>query len=421
MEKRKDSKGRILRTGEVQRADGKYMFRYTDRNGERHTIYSWKLVETDKVPEGKRSQEALRTMEKSVLRDLEDGIVVGESDQLSLNSLFKGFLEVRTDLKESTRTNYIGLYDKHVQSEFGAKKIGKIKYSDVYKFYMSLSREAGLKKSSIQSINSVIWQLFEMAVRDNLIRSNPSEGAMKEVLRRLQEKDAKRHALTVEQQGRLVDYIYSSDKYKVYGPLFTVLLGTGMRIGEALGLTWKDVDFRKNLVFVNHSLSYKSGENHGYEYHISETKTLAGNRSIPMFQDVRKAFQVEKKRLPVSGALPFVVDGYRDFVFLNSAGKVYTTSFIFDVIQNIVTDYNRSESISASKENREPLYLPKISAHIFRHTFCTRLCENEQNLKIIQDIMGHKNIRTTMDVYNEATSQAKQVSFSNLEGKIKLR
>ena len=421
IERRKDSKGRVLRNGEVQRADGKYMFRYTDQDGKRQTAYSWKLVETDKVPEGKRCKEALRTMEKIILKDLDDGIVIGEGDQVSLNSMFEEFLEMRTDLKETTRANYICLYDKHVRDDFGRRKVGRTKYSDIYKFYMSLSKDTRLKKSSIQSINSIIWQLFEMATQDNLIRRNPSEGVMKDVLKRLQEEQAKRHALTIDQQGNLIDFIYSSEKYKAYGPLFTVLLGTGMRIGEALGLTWNDIDFKKNVIFVNHSLSYKSGENRGYEYHVSETKTLAGNRMIPMFQDVRKALQSEKRKATKGKFDPFVVDGYSNFVFLNTAGKVYTTGFIFDVIQNIVTDYNRLEMISAEKENREPAYLPKISAHIFRHTFCTRLCENEQNLKIIQDIMGHKNIRTTMEVYNEATAQAKQMSFSNLEGKIKLR
>ena len=91
------------------------------------------------------------------------------------------------------------------------------------------------------------------------------------------------------------------------------------------------------------------------------------------------------------------------------------------MIQNIVTDYNREETLNAAKEKRDPLYIPKISAHILRHTFCTRICENETNLGVIKDVMGHKNIRTTMNVYNEATVQAKQASFSNLEGKIRLR
>lgn len=104
----------------------------------------------------------------------------------------------------------------------------------------------------------------------------------------------------------------------------------------------------------------------------------------------------------------------------SSSSFLFTPAYVFDSIQHITSTYNREEYFKAQEENREPVYLPKFSAHILRHTFCTRLCENERNLKIIQDVMGHRNIRTTMDVYNEATESKKLESFSSLDGKIKL-
>lgn len=419
-EKRKDSKGRILRNGEVQRSDGRYMFRYIDANGERQTIYSWKLVETDKVPDGRRCDEALRSIEKRVLGDVRDKIVSASAADKTVNMLFDEFMAMRTDLKESTRCGYLCLYNAHVRGSFGHRKIDAIRYSDVYKFYMNLHDVDELKISSIQSINSIIWGLFETAVRDDIIRRNPASGAMSDVRKKLDEDVEKRHALTIDEQSELLDYIYGSSRYQKYGTLFTTLLGTGMRIGEALGLRWKDVDFCKGFISVNHALAYKGTEGGGYQYRISKPKTKAGNREIPMFSDVKKALQAEKRRKN-SNTEPFMVDGYSDFVFLNSAGKVYTPAFIFDTIQNIVTDYNRDELASATEEDREPHYLPKISAHILRHTFCTRLCENESNTKVVQEVMGHKNIRTTMDVYNEATREAKKHSFASIDGKIKLR
>lgn len=99
---------------------------------------------------------------------------------------------------------------------------------------------------------------------------------------------------------------------------------------------------------------------------------------------------------------------------------MFTPAYVFDTIQHITSTYNREEYFNAEKEGRDPCYLPKFSAHILRHTFCTRLCENERNLKIIQDVMGHRNIRTTMDVYNEATESKKLESFHSLDGKIKV-
>ena len=227
-------------------------------------------------------------------------------------------------------------------------------------------------------------------------------------------------ALTEEEQTRLIEFIYQSKTYCRLGPLFTVLLGTGMRIGEALGLRWCDCDFKKELISVNHTIIYRPSETSGYKYRISEPKTKAGLRVIPMLSDVKKALLSEKRKRRRPDSEPFSIGEYTGFIFLNSKGKVFTPAYVFDSIQHITSTYNREEYFKAQEENREPVYLPKFSAHILRHTFCTRLCENERNLKIIQDVMGHRNIRTTMDVYNEATESKKLESFSSLDGKIKL-
>jgi len=91
------------------------------------------------------------------------------------------------------------------------------------------------------------------------------------------------------------------------------------------------------------------------------------------------------------------------------------------VIDRIVKEHNKQETALAEKECRDPLLLPHFSVHVLRHTFCTRFCENETNIKIIQEIMGHADITTTMDIYNEATKEKKKESFAGLEGKIKIR
>lgn len=77
------------------------------------------------------------------------------------------------------------------------------------------------------------------------------------------------------------------------------------------------------------------------------------------------------------------------------------------------------EQVKAAKQKREPVYLPHFSCHYLRHKFCTRFCENENNLKVIQSVMGHKNIKATMDVYVEATDTKKQESMQNLSAKWK--
>jgi integrase len=115
-----------------------------------------------------------------------------------------------------------------------------------------------------------------------------------------------------------------------------------------------------------------------------------------------------------------VVDGYSNFVFQNRYGEMLTPHVVNRAIERIIRDCNQTEVERAKQECREPVLLPHFSVHNLRHTFCTRLCENETNLKIIQEIMGYRNIKTTMDVYNEATKERKVASFASLEGKIKI-
>ena len=115
-----------------------------------------------------------------------------------------------------------------------------------------------------------------------------------------------------------------------------------------------------------------------------------------------------------------VIDGYSDFIFLKKRNKVYIPSSLSVAFENMRSDYNKEEAALSSKEKREPVLIPHFSAHTLRHTFCTRFCENETNLKVIQEIMGHSDISTTMNIYNEATKEKKIEAFTNLDGKIKI-
>ena len=87
-------------------------------------------------------------------------------------------------------------------------------------------------------------------------------------------------------------------------------------------------------------------------------------------------------------------------------------------LANITESYNAKETHAARLEKRYPILLPHFSAHNLIHTFCTRFCENESNLKVIQSVMGHSDISTTMDIYAEATEEKKQEIMANLQGKI---
>jgi len=255
LDKKRDNKGRILKQGERQREDGRYEYRYIDVKGATRSVYSWKLVETDKVPNGKKSTTSLRELERQLTRDVEDGINTYEANNTSLNDFFDDYIETKYELKQSTRTNYKYMYKKYVYNKIGLRDIASLKYSDIKKFYIYLIKELGFKPNSMEIIHTILHPVFTIAVRDGLIRINPTDGVMTEIKRSHDWEKSKRHALTKKQQEVFVNYVSKSGKYKHWLPLFTVLLGTGGRVGEIIGLRWEDCDFENNLIIFNDDIS----------------------------------------------------------------------------------------------------------------------------------------------------------------------
>ncbi len=400
---RKDSRGRALRKGEVQRAsDNRYMYTYTDPLGRRKFIYANDLA-------------TLREKEKQLMKDQLDGLDLYVAGKATINDTFDRYMSTKYDLRETTRSNYLYVWDHFIRDTFGKKKIAEIKYSDILQFYLYLLNEADIALGTLDSIHCLLHPTFQLAVRDEIIRKNPSDGVIKEISKRAGKSRGVRHALTIEQQRAFMDYIANHPVYYHWWPLFTVLLGTGCRIGEAIGLRWDDLDFENRVISINHSLVYYPiGDSRTSVLRVSKPKTAAGIRTVPMLDIVYDAFQMEREEQEETGANETEIDGMKGFVFVNRNGSAPNPQAINRTIKRIVSSYNAEEIIKAKKQRREPVILPDFSCHHLRHTFCTRLCENETNLKVIQSIMGHRNIETTMDIYAEATEQKKQESFENL-------
>lgn len=398
---RKDDRGRALRRGEVQRAsDKRYMYTYTDPRGRRKFIYAQDLTE-------------LREKERQLMKDQLDGLDLYVAGIATVNHTFDRYISTKHDLRATTKSNYLYIYDRFVRKTFGKKKIADIKFSDVLQFYLFLLDDKELAIGTLESIHTLLHPTFQLAVRDDIIRKNPSDGVMKEVGKGKMR--GVRHALTIEQQRAYMDYIANHPVYYHWWPLFTVLLGTGCRIGETLGLRWEDLDFEKRMISVNHSVVYYPiGKSRTSVQRISKPKTEAGTRTIPMLDTVYDAFQMEREEQEETGFNETEIDGMRGFVFVTRFGSVPNPQTVNRTIKRIVSNYNAEEAVNAKKERREAIILPDFSCHHLRHTFCTRLCENETNLKVIQSIMGHRSIQTTMDIYAEATDHKKQESFNNL-------
>lgn len=378
-----------LLKGESKRADGRYMYRYTDLNGKRQYVYAKSLVE-------------LRIKERQITRDrkeLEEYVSTGAS----INFVFDRYISMKTNLKQNTLANYLYIYDRFIRNSFGKRKINEIKFSDVKQFYVSL-KNAGLQVNTLDNIHSVLHPTFQLAVRDNVIRSNPSDGVMAELKKNDGKNKGIRHALTLAQQRAFLNYTANSPIYCHWLPMFVFLFGSGCRIGEAVGIRWEDVDFEKKEISVNHSLEYMIDENRKAGWRVSTPKTAAGVRQIPLLKEVEEALLEERKyQQETELTNTDMIDGMTGFMFTNRYGKLLLPSSVNRAIVRISEAYNAEETVNAAREKRDPMLIPHFSAHHIRHTFATRLCEHESNLKVIQYIMGHADIATTMNIYAEAT------------------
>lgn len=404
---RKDLRGRALKPGEIQRKDDqRYMYSYTDPLGRRKFIYANDLTE-------------LREKEQKLQRDQLDGLDLYAQGKATINDTFDRYISTKYELRDSTKDGYLYFYDHFVRDNFGMKKLIEVKYSDVLQYYYYLLNDLDVSISTVETIHGLLHPTFTLAVRDDIIRKNPTDGVMAEISKKTSKSSGIRHALTRDQQRAFMDYMAKHPVYYHWWPLFTVLLGTGMRIGECLGIRWEDLDFEKRIVSVNHSIVYRySTQKKDTTINVSLPKTEAGIRTIPMLDIVKDAFDMEKEEQAITGENTQVIDGMSGFVFCNRFNKVHNPQTVNDTIRRICKNYNAEEALNAKKESREPVILPDFSCHHLRHTFCTRLCETETNLKVIQDIMGHRSIETTMNIYAEATHEMKQKSFENLASKL---
>lgn len=405
--KRKDSHRIVLKKGEYQRTNGTYAYRWTDGKGKRHEVYA-------------RDLDDLRAKEKEIDADTNEGIKV-EARYVIINEMYDLWVQLKRGIKDNTFENYKYMYNTFVRPSFGKKRIQTLKKSDVKIFYNYLADQRCLQASTIDSIHNVLHQVLDMAVDDKYIRSNPSDKALKELKQSHAFKTEKRRALTIAEQELFLKYLSNNETYSHWYPIFAVMLGTGMRVGEITGLRWCDIDLDNGVIDINHTLVYychrHEVELNGCYFNVNTPKTKASNRKIPMIESVKEAFLMEKANQEKSGIKCLaVIDGYSDFIFVNRNGKTQHQGTLNKAIRRIIRDCN--DEVLLNDENATVL-LPHFSCHSLRHTFSTRMCEAGINVKVIQDTLGHQDISTTMNIYTDATKEMKKKEFESLDNYLK--
>lgn len=401
--KRKDKSRIVLKTGEGQRSNGSYHFRWTDGKGGRHSVYAKTLDE-------------LRCKEEQISKDKSDGIKA-EARNTTVNDLFDLWVVLKRGLKDNTFENYKYMYETFVRHNIGEHKISTLKKSDVKRYYNSLADDRCLKPSTIDSIHTVLHQVLDMAVDDDYIRNNPSNNVLRELKKTQEIKSEKRRALTRPEQELFLNYLINTPTAQHWYPVFAVMVGTGLRVGEVTGLRWCDIDLEEGIIDVNHTLVYydhrTEGSKKGCYFNINTTKTPTSNRQVPMLDFVKEAFLMEKEKQELMDLhCEVTIDGYSDFIFINRFGNTQHQGTLNKALRRIIRDCNDEQFL---KDENPKLLLPHFTCHSLRHTFATRMCEAGVNAKVVQDTLGHKDISTTLNIYTDVTKELKHSEFESLD------
>lgn len=378
MAERKDAKGRKLRPGESQRPDGRYQFKYKDAKGKTKFAYSWTLTEKDFTPTGKKRKPCLRKLEGEIQRDSLDSI---SPENMTVLELIESYVATRTGVCPNAKTGYKTVLNLLAKNEFGQRKISSIGILDAKSWLIRLQRDLGKFYSSVHSIRGVVRPAFQLAEESDLIRKNPFNFELIDVLIN---DSVRREALGKGDERRFLEFVRSDKTYLKYYDGFYILLNTGLRIFEFVGLTFDDIDFEQGSIRVCRQLQRDSEGN----YYVGSTKTENGEHYVPMSDAVADCFRrvIDKRIKPDKEP---VVDGASGFVFLDKNGN-----------PEVALHWENHFCWCIKKHNS--IYkneLLDITPHECCYTFCSRMARNGMSPAKLKYIMGHSDIAVTMNVY----------------------
>lgn len=358
-----DKRGRKLPKGIRQRYDdfeGRFMYQ-----GKRYLVHGKTVTETQKVM-------------TELKYKLEHGLYVSK-EKLSLNEWYQTWLEEykKNRVKLGTYTSYEKYYQSVLKNRLGSRMISDIRGEHIQKLYNDLVKE-GYALSSIKIVSAVLNGCFKQAERNGLIERNPVRLA--ELPRQTEKKT--RQAMTREQQALFMEYAKESYLYH----FFEVMLRTGMRKGEMQGLKYPDIDRKANVIHVRRTLKYI--EHQGY---IEDTpKTRTSTRDIPLTAAVLEHIEAQRNYWG------FKVINMNQYIFCNERGEALSRERIQAEIDRTV------KRIRAAGHD-----FPRITSHVFRHTFATRAIEAGMQPQILKTILGHSSLAMTMDLYSHVLPDTK--------------
>lgn len=372
----KDLRGKELGEGISQRKNGKYSARFLDRNKNRIEKYF------DKVSEAKKWLAEAKYQN-------EHGNICN-SNNMTVDTWFNYWIEnIKTNtVRVSTVNHYMDRYKYNIKDIIGNMIISNVKPIHCQNIINNMISK-GYATTSMTQTRITLHTMFSAAVENDIIIKNPVTKNVK--CPKKKKKDTR--VLTIEEQERFLEVAKTSSYYRQY----QVILQTGLRIGELIGLKWEDVDFSSRTISIQRSVKFHTQD----KFTVSEPKSLAGYRTIPLTQlayDILMDIKKERKKKTLINI------EFKDYVFLNKNGRP-TTNIVYN---------NALRKICKRAE------IEKFSVHTLRHTFATRCIEANMRPKTLQEILGHSNISVTMDLYVHVTEESKEEEIKKFQNYFKM-
>lgn len=331
---------------------------------------------------------------------LAHGLYIPKTDLL-LNDWMKIWLEQYKAgvVKDGTLETYQIICHSLIEPYFTRNKLQAVRADHIQAFFNDLLRR-DYSRSTIELSRAVLSGALKQAYRNGMIEKNPMDQA--QIPRKANAvNEGCTKVLTKEQQQVFMEAARGSYLCNLFG----LLIRTGLRIGEALALTYKDIDKRKGVIHIRRTLK----EGHG-GFYVNSPKSKTSARDIPLTEDIISILDAQKTYL--SGKVTRI-DGY---IFSTLEGQAIHRNRVQTEIDRLIRQINEAEREKAKKEGREPVAFPRFTPHTFRHTFATRAIEAGMKPQTLKAILGHSSLAMTMDLYSHVLEDTKAEEMKKIAG-----